>query len=80
MVIVLRNGYGSPERLEENLQAILFEHQPRLPSRNFKDIAAHAWLATYASLSRHRLISVLAALIVMTALCKLANRRRRARG
>jgi hypothetical protein len=40
VVIVLRNGYGSTENLEQNLQFILFEHEPRLPQRSPSDIAA----------------------------------------
>jgi hypothetical protein len=43
VIIVLRNGYGSTERLEENLQAILFDAEPRMPSRNLKDQAALVW-------------------------------------
>src|SRR5437899_8426526 len=38
VIIVLRNGYGSTEHLEEKLQAILFDQRPKLPSRNGKDI------------------------------------------
>ena len=33
VIIVLRNGYGSSERLEENLQAVLFDQTPRTPWR-----------------------------------------------
>lgn len=80
VIVVLRNGYGSPERLEENLQAILFDRKPRLPSRNFKDIAAHAWQTTYASLSAHRLLGLVAAIFAVAGLCKIANRRRRIGG
>ena len=42
VIIVLRNGYGSTEHFEENLQAILFDAEPRLPSRSPKDLAAFA--------------------------------------
>jgi CubicO group peptidase (beta-lactamase class C family) len=42
VIIVLRNGYGSTEHLEENLQAVLFGQPPRLPSRSPKDVIAHA--------------------------------------
>jgi CubicO group peptidase (beta-lactamase class C family) len=43
VIFVLRNGYGSTERLEENLQAILFDAEPRMPSRNLKGQAALVW-------------------------------------
>jgi hypothetical protein len=39
----LRNAYGSTERLEQNLQGILFDREPRIPSRNAKDVLARAW-------------------------------------
>ncbi len=38
LIIVLRNGYGSSERLETNLQAVLFDQNPRLPLRKPADI------------------------------------------
>ena len=41
VIIVLRNGYGSTENLEQNLQAILFDREPRRPRRSPLDIAAH---------------------------------------
>lgn len=45
-IIVLRNGYGSSERLEQNLQAILFDQEPHPPRRSVGDVAAHfGWLA-----------------------------------
>jgi hypothetical protein len=31
VIIVLRNGYGSTERLEQNIQAILFDIEPKIP-------------------------------------------------
>lgn len=34
LIIVLRNGYGSSERLEANLQAVLFDQHPRPPWPN----------------------------------------------
>jgi len=43
VIIVLRNGYGSTERLEQNLQAVLFDQPAKLPSRSAKDIAARFW-------------------------------------
>src|SRR5262249_3426585 len=68
VVIVLRNGYGSTEHFEENLQAILFGHPPRLPSRSPKDVVAHAWLASVGWVAAHRVpcgISLLALGIVV---------------
>jgi CubicO group peptidase (beta-lactamase class C family) len=38
LIIVLRNGYGSSERLEANLQAVLFDQRPRLPWRKPADV------------------------------------------
>jgi len=38
VVIVLRNGYGSTERLETNLQAVLFDESPRVPWRRPADL------------------------------------------
>ena len=43
VIIVLRNGFGSTEHFEENLQAILFDQQPWLHSRSPKDMAAAAY-------------------------------------
>src|SRR5438132_12895262 len=38
VIIVLRNGYASSERLETNLQAVLFDQHPRLPWRKRVDV------------------------------------------
>jgi CubicO group peptidase (beta-lactamase class C family) len=40
VIIVLRNSYESTEHLEENLQAVLFDAPPRLPSRRVADVFA----------------------------------------
>ncbi|GAC1651559.1 MAG: hypothetical protein NVS9B15_11850 [Acidobacteriaceae bacterium] len=45
VIIVLRNAYGSTERFEENLEAILMGRDPHVPGRNVKDIAASFWFA-----------------------------------
>ena len=42
-IIVLRNGYGSTERFEENVEAVLFGQEPRLPGKSVKDVAAQVW-------------------------------------
>lgn len=56
VIIVLRNGYGSTEHLEENLQAVLFNQTPRLPSRSPKDVLAHCGLLIWNSVSQHFLL------------------------
>jgi CubicO group peptidase (beta-lactamase class C family) len=43
LIIVLRNGYGSSERLEANLQAVLFGQSPRLPWRKPADVVVSAF-------------------------------------
>jgi len=40
VIIVLRNSYESSQHFEENLQAVLFDASPRLPSRQFADVLA----------------------------------------
>lgn len=77
VIIVLRNGYGSTERLEQNIQAILFDREPKMPSRNAKDLAALAWLVPEAWVESHRMLSVLIALIVVVVIWGVAGRRRR---
>lgn len=59
VIIVLRNGYGSTENLEQNLQAILFDREPRLPRRSPLDIAAHLGWACLDWLLTHRFLSSL---------------------
>jgi len=78
VVIVLRNAYGSPEHFEEKLQAILFDQQPTLPSRSPKDVLAHAWWVTYASLNAHWLLSSFLLLIIVG--LAMAARRRSSTG
>jgi CubicO group peptidase (beta-lactamase class C family) len=56
VIIVLRNGYGSTEHLEDNLQAVLFGQHPRLPSRSPKDVLAHWGQQTWSIASRHALM------------------------
>lgn len=43
VIIVLRNAYGSSERLEQNLQAILLDQPLHVPMRNPADVAARFW-------------------------------------
>ena len=49
VIIVLRNGYSSSERLEPNLQAVLFDLQPRLPWHKPGDLAVQfaGWVRSY---------------------------------
>ena len=42
VIIVLRNGYGSSERLEANLQAVLFDQKPRMPWRKPAEVVVGA--------------------------------------
>jgi hypothetical protein len=69
VIIVLRNGYGSTEHLEENLQGVLFNQTPRLPSRSPKDVLAHCGLMIWNSLSRHMLVTVFAFLGLALLVC-----------
>jgi len=76
MIIVLRNGYGSTERLEQNIQAILFDEEPKMPSRNVKDLTAQAWLVPEAWVETHRVLSLLAALFIAALMWQFARRKR----
>jgi hypothetical protein len=79
VIIVLRNAYGSTEHLEENLEAILFDRPPRFPSRNFKDIAASAFIRSCASILKHPFVSSAAFLLVAYAWARRISRRIRRR-
>jgi CubicO group peptidase (beta-lactamase class C family) len=57
VIIVLRNGYGSTEHLEENLQAVLFGQPPRLPSRSAKDMVAHCGFGIWNFVTEHALLA-----------------------
>jgi CubicO group peptidase (beta-lactamase class C family) len=59
VIIVLRNGYGSTEHLEQNLQAILFDREPRWPRRSPLDIAARFGWVSVDWLLTHRFLSSL---------------------
>jgi len=76
VIIVLRNGYGSTERLEENLQAILFDAEPRIPSRSLKDLAPRAWWTPEECVSSHRRMSGIL-LVIVTGMIWMVLRRRR---
>lgn len=59
VIIVLRNGYGSTENLEQNLQAILFDREPHLPRRSPWDIAAQVGWVSLDWVFTHRFLSSL---------------------
>ena len=59
VIIVLRNEYGSTENLEQNLQAILFDREPRPPRRSPLDISAHVGWACRTWILSHRFVSSL---------------------
>ena len=63
VVIVLRNGYGSTENLEQNLQAILFDREPRLPRRSPADVAAHLGWVSLDWIAAHRLVAAVALIL-----------------
>jgi CubicO group peptidase (beta-lactamase class C family) len=77
VLIVLRNGYGSTEHLEQNLQAILFGQPTRLPSRSPKDLLAHACQVTCAELTIPGLVAVLAVILLGTIIWLRVHRRKR---
>jgi hypothetical protein len=76
VIIVLRNAYGSTEHLEQNLQAILFDRDPQMPSRNAKDTLARAWLVPEAWAVSHRAPSVVVLLLLLALTWQLARRRK----
>ena len=59
VIIVLRNGYGSTEHFEENLQAALYGKEPRLPKRAVKDVAAQIWLGPARWVGKHELLAAI---------------------
>ena len=75
VIIVLRNGYGSTENLERNLQAILFDREPRLPRRSPFDIAAQLGWVSLNWVAAHRFSSVLI-LVLLVFLSAWAIKRR----
>lgn len=77
VIIVLRNVYGSTEGLEQNIQAILFDAEPRLPSRSPKDLAAQVWLAPTGWMASHAALTVLLVLAVGLAIGLAARRTRK---
>jgi CubicO group peptidase (beta-lactamase class C family) len=76
VVIVLRNGYGSTENLEQNLQAILFDREPRLPKRSPVDLAAHVGWISLDWIVGHRVLSATAVVLLVLFLFRTARKRK----
>lgn len=66
VVIVLRNGYGSTENLEQNLQAILFDREPHLPRRSPVDMAAELGWVSRNWIFTHRFLSSLIVILLVS--------------
>jgi len=75
VVIVLRNVYGSTENLEQNIQAILFDREPRLPRRSPLDMLAHVWWVTYDWAGTHPLLTALVLVLLGLLLVRRARNR-----
>ena len=76
VIITLRNAYGSTEGFEQNIQAILFDAEPHLPSRAAKDIAAQLWLIPAKWIDSHIALAALMA-VFLIAIVRIATRRKR---
>jgi len=66
VVIVLRNVYGSTENLEQNLRAILFDHQPRVPRRSALDLGAHLGGVSLNWVIAHPVVSALVLILFLS--------------
>lgn len=75
VIITLRNAYGSTEGLEQNIQAILFDAEPRLPSRSPKDVAAQLWLVPAHRITSRIALFALLMLLVLAAIWLAARRK-----
>jgi CubicO group peptidase (beta-lactamase class C family) len=62
VIIVLRNGYGSTEHLEDNLQAVLFGKPARFPVRSPKDVVARSFQLACAWPKNHLVLAGLSLL------------------
>lgn len=78
VIITLRNVYGSTEGLEQNIQAILFDAEPHLPSRSPKDVAAQIALVPAGWIASHVAFAVVLLLIIFSAIWLMARRKREA--
>jgi len=68
--------HGSSERLEQNLRAMLFDQQPRMPSRNAKDVLGRAWLLPEERTVSHGSFRVVILLLLPTLVWQMARRRK----
>jgi len=59
LIIVLRNGYGSSERVEANLQLVLFDQNPRLPWRKPGDLLVSTYRSVAAIVEAHVFLTLL---------------------
>src|SRR5690349_23306860 len=77
VIITLRNVYGSTEGFEQNMQAILFDAEPHVPSRSPKDIAAQLWLVPAAWVASHIALSVFLIFLVAATIWLAARRKKK---
>src|SRR5215469_9342528 len=77
VIITLRNVYGSTEGLEQNIQAILFDGEPHLPSRAAKDIAAQFYLIPTNWISSHNALAAMMAVLLIAIVRVVIRRKRR---
>jgi CubicO group peptidase (beta-lactamase class C family) len=75
VIIVLRNVYGSTENLEQNIQAILFDREPRLPRRSPLDVAAHIGWVSLDWVLAHRPVTALVLVLLGLLLLRSARNR-----
>jgi CubicO group peptidase (beta-lactamase class C family) len=76
VIITFRNVYGSTEGLEQNMQAILFDTEPHLPSRSPKDIAAQIWLVPAGWIASHIALSVFLMFLLVSTIWLVARRKK----
>jgi CubicO group peptidase (beta-lactamase class C family) len=74
LIVVLRNGYGSTEHLEANLQAVLFDQTPHIPRRKPADIFARALRTAATWAGSHFVITTLVAFLILFLLFRLRRR------
>ena len=75
LIIVLRNGYGSSERLEANLQAVLFDQHPRVPWRKPADVLILTLRSGGRLVESHSILTFLSAALSLMLFLRWANSR-----
>ncbi|MGB7848016.1 MAG: serine hydrolase domain-containing protein [Candidatus Acidiferrum sp.] len=75
VIIVIRNVYGSTENLEQNLQAILFDREPRVPQRSPLDVLARIGWVSVEWGAAHRLVTALVLILLGLLLVRSAKKR-----